>query len=400
MGRKRSSGQMNTEKAASVEQYAYRFQGFPSPGQEHILSQYIGAARFLWNRMLADWTDSYKANGKSDPVKTPASYKKEPGLAWLKGMDSLALCNVQQHFERAAREFLSGEKKHMQFKKKHACKDSYTTNLSNAQSPNLHLDGCMLKLPKVGEPVKLRLHREVKPGGILKNCTVTHEPDGRWYFSLVFEYPKTVVPKAAESKPAGKLRLVGLDMSLPELYVDSDGNVPNYPRPYRRLRQRIAKEQRKLSRMVKGSNNYNKQLRKIARLHAKAKRQRADFLHKLSYRLVQEYDIICIEDLDMAAIKQALSFGKSVSDNGWGMFVRMLEYKAERYGCTVIKVDKWFASSKTCSSCGHIHKELKLSDRTYVCPECGHVMGRDHQAAINIREEGLRIYTQAVSAAA
>lgn len=400
MGKKRNSGQMNTEKAATVEQYAYRFQGFPSPEQEHILNQYIGAARFLWNRMLAEWEDSYKAKGKSDPVKSPADYKKEPGLEWLKGMDSLALCNVQQHFERAASEYLSGEKKKMRFKKKHACRDSYTTNLSNVKNPNLYLDGCVLKLPKVKEGIRLRLHRKVKPGGLLKNCTVVHEPDGRWYFSLVFEYPKVPVEKTAKGKPADKLRLVGLDMSLPELYVDSEGNVPNYPKPYRRLQGRIAKEQRKLSRMEKKSKNYTKQLRKIAHLHAKAKHQRADFLHKLSYRLVHGYDIICIEDLDMSAMKQVLSFGKSVSDNGWGMFVRMLGYKAMRSGCTVIKVDKWFPSSKTCSSCGYIHKELQLSDRRYICPECGHVMGRDQQAAVNIREEGLRIYTQAPSATA
>ena len=127
-------------------------------------------------------------------------------------------------------------------------------------------------------------------------------------------------------------------MSLPELYVDSDGNTPAYPKPYRKLERKIAREQRKLSRMEKDSRNYTKQLKKIAKLHAKAKHQRADFLHKLSYRLVTHYDIICIEDLSMSAIKKALSFGKSASDNGWGMFVRMLTYKAEWYGSTVIKV--------------------------------------------------------------
>ena len=394
MGAKRCSGQRNKEKASTVEQLAYRFQGFPTRTQEHILNQFIGSVRFLWNRMLGDWIGSYKEKGKSDPIRTPASYKQEPGLEWLKDMDSLALCNVQQNFERAVSEFFSGEKGFLRFKKKHACKDSYTTNLSNKENPNLFLEGCMLKLPKVKEPVVLRLHREVAPGGILKNCTVTREPDGRWYFSLVYEYPRKDVPKKAEGKTPDKIRSIGLDMSLPELFVDSNGNVPNYPKPYRRLQKKIAREQRRLSRMEKDSSNYNKQLRKIARLHAKAKHQREDFLHKLSYNLVHDYDIICIEDLDMAAMKKALSFGKSVSDNGWGGFVRMLQYKAERYGCIIIKVDKWFASSKTCSSCGYKHSELKLSDRTYICPKCGHVMGRDHQAAINIRNEGMRIYTE------
>lgn len=190
MGAKRCSGQRNKEKASTVEQLAYRFQGFPTRTQEHILNQFIGSVCFLWNRMLGDWIGSYKEKGKSDPIRTPSSYKQEPGLEWLKDMDSLALCNVQQNFERAVSEFFSGEKGFLRFKKKHACKDSYTTNLSNKENPNLFLEGCMLKLPKVKEPVVLRLHREVAPGGILKNCTVTREPDGRWYFSLVYEYTR------------------------------------------------------------------------------------------------------------------------------------------------------------------------------------------------------------------
>ena len=217
-------------------------------------------------------------------------------------------------------------------------RDTYTTNLSNRDKPNLRLSGCLLKLPKIKGPVRLRVHRKVREGGLLKNCTVTREPDGRWYFSLLFEYPKQELPKKAAGKGPGSWEAIGLDMSLPELYVDSDGNTPAYPKPYRKLERKIAREQRKLSRMEKDSRNYTKQLKKIAKLHAKAKHQRADFLHKLSYRLVTHYDIICIEDLSMSAIKKALSFGKSASDNGWGMFVRMLSYKAEWYGSIVIKV--------------------------------------------------------------
>lgn len=191
----------------------------------------------------------------------------------------------------------------------------------------------------------------------------------------MFEYPKSEIPKTADNKEAGEIHSIGLDMSLPELYVDSEGNTPLYPKPYRKMEKKIAKEQRHLSRMEKDSNNYQKQLAKIAKLHAKAKHQRYDFLHKLSYGLTTQYDLVCIEDLNMAAIRKSLSFGKSTSDNGWGMFTSMLDYKADWYGCTIIRVDKWFPSSKTYCVCGHIHKELKLSDRQYVCPECGHVRG-------------------------
>lgn len=185
---------------------------------------------------------------------------------------------------------------------------------------------------------------------------------------------------------------IGLDMSLPKLYIDSNGEVADFYKPYRNLEQKIAREQRKLSRMKKFSNNYMKQKQYLAKLHAKAKHQRSDMLHKLSCKLTDRYDLITIEDLDLSAMKQALSFGKSVSDNGWGMFVDMLEYKAARKGGLVLYVDKWFPSSKKCSHCGHIYKELQLSDRLYICPVCGHVMDRDEQAAQNIDKEGLRIF--------
>ena len=382
------------ENTNTTEQRTYRFEGRPDANQEQKLRQFIGAARFLWNRMLSEWKASYEASGKSDPVKTPAAYKKEPGLEWLKDMDSLCLANVQLRFIRATKEFLTGKKDYPQFKKKHACKDAYTTNLANRESPNLLLDGCLLKLPKIQGPVKLRLHRQIRAGGILKNCTVTHEPNGKWYFSLVFEYPKVEIPKTADEKDASEIQAVGLDMSLSELYVDSDGDTPSYPKPYRKMEEKIAQEQRRLSRMERGSNNYKKQMIRIAKLHAKAKHQRADFLHKLSYALAKQYDLVCIEDLDMAAIKKALSFGKSASDNGRGMFTRMLDYKADWYGCTIIRTNRWFPSSKMCCACGHVHKELKLSDRRYVCPKCGHVMARDHQAAVNILNEGMRLYLE------
>ena len=144
--------------------------------------------------------------------------------------------------------------------------------------------------------------------------------------------------------------------------------------------------------MVYGSNNWIRQKQYVAKLHAKAKHQREDMLHKLSCMLTDRYDLISIEDLNLSAMKKALHFGKSVSDNGWGMFVEMLCYKAERKGKLVIRVDKWFPSSKTCSCCGHVHKELKLEDRLYECPVCGNRMDRDHQAAVNIDREGYRIF--------
>ena len=184
-------------------------------------------------------------------------------------------------------------------------------------------------------------------------------------------------------------------MSLPKLYVDSNGNTPDFPKPYRTMESKIKREQRKLSRKEKGSKNYEKQRIKLAKQHAKAKQLRNDVLHKLSCALTDRYDLIAIEDLDMSAIKRSLRFGKSASDNGWGMFTDMLSYKAKRKGKQLVKVDRWFPSSKTCSHCGHIHKELRLSDRIYLCPKCGHTMDRDQQAAQNIVKEAKRMLLNA-----
>lgn len=383
--KKRNASRRSADAAEECMNLAFQFRGKPTREQEQYFRQNIGNCRFLWNTMLGD----YLKKGK---FETPATYKKRPGMEWLKLGDSLALANVQLNLQAAIHDYQAGEKGKPHFKKKKVCKDSFKTNLSNKENPNLYLDGNLLHLPKLKAPVRLVLHREIPAGGVLKNCTVTHEKNGEWMFSLVFEYEKVEVPFSGMKKPLSQVMHIGLDMSLPKLYIDSNGNEADFYKPYRKLEQKIAREQRRLSRMKYGSNNYIKQKQYIAKLHAKVKHQREDMLHKLSCMLTDQYDLISIEDLDLAAMKKSLHFGKSVSDNGWGKFVEMLEYKAERKGKLVLRVDKWFPSSKTCSCCGHVHKELKMKDRMYECPVCGNLMDRDHQAAVNIDREGFRIF--------
>lgn len=253
------------------------------------------------------------------------------------------------------------------------------------------MEGKGIRLPKLGILTLIR-HRKVKAGGKLKSVTVCHEKDGKWYCSISFEYQKT---EPVYPEPSEDMKHIGLDMSAPHLYVDSNGELADFEKPYKKLQEKLAQEQRKLSHRQKDSKNYEKQRKVVARLHAKIKHQRKDRLHKLSEQLTREYDLISVEDLDMSALKQTLNLGKSYSDNGWGMFVTMLLYKGKRNGCYIIKIDKWFPSSKTCSQCGYVHKELRLSDRTYVCPVCGNLIDRDEQAAINIDLEGLRILLSA-----
>ena len=312
---------------------AYRFRGYPTEEQESLLKQNIGAARFIWNRMLSDYNLMWKELGLTIPM-TPADYKDVSGMEWLRDMDSSNLANVQLHLEKARSDYFSGDKGKPHYKKKNICPDSYTTNCTNN---NIRMEGDGIRLPKIAKPVRISMHRPITSGGILKNVTVTHEPDGKWYFSIVYEYP------AEEAEPSSGLQRfietgsrnfisgIGLDMSVPFLYIDSAGKKPSYElngrevrfvKQYRKLEKRIAREQRKRSHMVKDSNNYNKQCQKIARLHAKAKHRRDDFLHQVAVRLVRKYDLIAIEDLDIAAMRKSLNLGKSVSDIGWGKLRR------------------------------------------------------------------------------
>ena len=381
------------KNTAACEMVAYRFYGIPSARDAALEDKTFSCCRYLWNRMLGDHNTLYAEIGFV-PDNTPADYKDLDECSFLNEVDSLALANTALNLSAAFDRFFKKAGGYPRFKAKKWAKRSYTTNAVYGKSEghmtcNIRLnesDG-LLKLPKHQDPIQLKLHRKVKPGGKLKSVTVTQEPDGKRYYSVLMEYPKqqAAVPSVTE------MNGIGLDYSMPKLYVDSNGDSPEFPKPYRAMEAKLAWEQKKLSRKRLGSKRYEKQRLKIAKLHAKAKHQRKDVLHKLSCTLTDTYDLIAIEDLDTSAMKQALRFGKSVSDNGWGMFVSMLAYKAERKGKLLVKVDRWFPSSKTCIACGHIHKELKLSDRTYLCPVCGHVMDRDEQAAKNLLNEAIRM---------
>ena len=368
-------------KKTDVDNKAYRFQIKPTKEQTEYFDECFGCCRFIWNKMLADKKKYYELTGRTLDI-TPAYYKNKLNLYWLKDVDALALTNVQLNLDKAYKEFFKGNTGFPKFKKKYQCKDSFTTNLVN---DNISFEKGMLTIPKLDKPIKVVPHRTFKDGGILKRVTITREPNGNYYASLMFEYEKKENNYELDINNS-----VGLDMSMQELYVSSDNEYGNYPRFYRQMQKRLAKEQHKLSEMEYKSNNYIKQQKKVAKLHAKIKHQREDFLHKASRNLVNKYDYIFVEDLDMRAMAQTLNLGKSVCDNGWGMFVRMLDYKLYEKGGKLIKIDKWYPSSKTCSKCGHKNKDLTLLDRTFVCPECGFTIDRDFQAALNIRNEGLR----------
>ena len=272
----------------------------------------------------------------------------------------------------------------------------YPSGNNKLKQPTVRLIGDALYLPKLKGGVKLVLHRSLPEGAHIENVTLSMETDGSIQASICYSYTLLVDMTLQEAAMSGSLpedtTFLGLDYSQQDFYVDSEGRKANYPKYYRKSEERLALLQRRLSHKEKDSRNYQKLLGQIRKLHAKIRNQRRDFLQKESTRLVSQYDVIVAEDLDLRGMGGALSLGKNLHDNGFGMFREMLAYKLQRKGSCLVKVDRWFPSSKTCSCCGHVLDSLELSDRTYTCPVCGMVMDRDVNAAVNICEEGKRIF--------
>ncbi|MGJ9384455.1 RNA-guided endonuclease InsQ/TnpB family protein [Salipaludibacillus sp. CF4.18] len=364
---------------------AFKFRLYPTIVQLHLVKKTFGCVRFTYNKMLKDRMDTYEKfkDNKDMLLKqkhpTPAKYKTD--YPFLKEVDSLSLANAQMNLDKAYKSFFKKNAKFPTFKsKKH--KQTYTTNVVNG---NIELLDGHLKLPKL-KWVKVKQHRDIPETHRLKSVTISMTGSGKIYASILTEFEEA-------TKPVEPHNVVGLDFSMSELYVTSDGEKANYPRFYRQSLEKLAKEQRVLSRRKKGSSRWYKQKRKVAKLQEKTAHQRRDFLHKKSYALANKYDAVAIEDLDMKGISKSLTFGKSVSDNGWGRFTTFLQYKFEDLGKPFVKIDKWFPSSKMCSECGEVKETLLLSERTYTC-SCGNESDRDENAAKNIKNEGKRLLSE------
>ena len=361
---------------------AYRFRIYPTEKQKNLLAKTFGCCRFLYNQMLNDKIQEYEKTKKM-LRNTPAMYKNE--YPFLKEVDSLALSNVQLHLEKAYKNFFRDTKIGFpKFKSKHRSRNSYTTNVVNR---NIKVEEHQIKLPKL-KWIPMKKHREIPAECRLKSVTVSMEPSGKYFASLLYEKPDC--ENQATEKDYRTAKILGIDYAMKGMAVFSDDIGEENIGYFRRNEQNLAREQRKLSRCVKGSRNYDRQKKRVAICHEKIRNQRKDFLHKLSKKIADQYDVVAVEDINMQTMSQCLNFGKSVSDNGYGKFREMLEYKLRWQGKEMVKIDRFFPSSKRCSRCGKIKKELKLSERIYRC-ECGNEMDRDQNAAINIREEARRM---------
>lgn len=374
---------------------AIKYRVYPTTEQSIMFAKTFGCCRKVYNLMLSDKIEGYKATGKF-PTVTPAKYKDE--YPYLREVDSLALTNKQLDLQEAFRNrFNKSRKKNNGFPKFKSAKHSrkaYTTN--NQKGTVVIIDDKYIKLPKIGK-VKAVIHRVPDDNWIIKSATVSKESDGKYYISVLFEFDTVTNPYAAD-----KTNAIGLDYASNGLYVDNNGNIGTNHKYYRESHDKLAKAQRRLSRMQgskKGeekSNNYIKQLRKVNKIHRHIANQRLDNLHKISTEIANQYDVVCVESLNMRSMaNHGFGNGKATLDNGYGMFLSMLDYKLSERNKYLVKVDKWFPSSQICHCCGRLHPEMKdLTIRTMKC-DCGLIINRDQNAAINILQEGLRMLTEA-----
>ena len=357
---------------------AYKFRLYPNKEQRVVFAKTFGCVRFIYNQMLADKIKCYRETGKMLQT-TPAQYKT--AFEWLKEVDSLALANAQLHLQSAYNNFFRRNSCFPKFKSKKKSRMSYTTNNQNG---SIRIERGKIKLPKVGF-VKIVQHRAII--GKIKSVTIEKTPTNKYYASILVEYENQVTEVELQ-------KFIGVDFSMHDLYVTSEGERANYPSFLRRLERKLARLCRKHSKTKQGSKNRERLRHKVCLVYEKITNQRLDYLHKKSYKLAEEYDAVCIEDLNMRAMSRQLRFGKSIADNSFGKFREMLSYKLYFRGKKLIIISKWFASSQLCSMCGYKNAQVKdLSIRSWECPSCGAEHDRDINAAINICKEGKRITT-------
>ncbi len=365
---------------------AYKIRLYPNEEQQVFFAKSFGCTRFMWNKMLSDKIEYYREN-KTELKNTPAQYKKE--FEWLKEVDSLALANVQQNLRAAYSKFFKGSG-FPKFKKK-GQRDSYTTN---NQKGTVAVTSHTVKLPKIGH-IKARFPDKIN--GLIKSATISRTPSGKYYVSLLVE---TVVEPFTKTHSK-----IGIDLGLTDFIVLSNGSKVANPKFLSKLQHKLAREQKILAkrrevakaqqRKLSESRNYQKQKIKVAKVYERITNSRKDFLHKLSFNIIKNHDVIAIEDLNVKGMVKNRKLSKAISDSSWSTFTTMLSYKADWYGKEVVKVDRWYPSSKTCSGCGHLltKAELSLQVRSWDCPSCLQKNDRDINASINILSEGLRLTT-------
>ena len=350
---------------------------YPNAEQKDLLSKYFGCTRFVYNYFLNERMKQYKATQKSDnyydQAKKLTQLKKQDEFLWLKEINSQTLQHSLRHLESAYLNFFRGNAKFPRFKSKKD-KNSFTVPQFCSVVDN------SISLPKFKSYIKIKKHQDIL--GNIRSMTISKDCDGKYYVAILTEQSYEPIQRSNKS--------VGIDLGLKNSVITSDGKIYKNHRYTKKYERQLSKAQKHLSRKQKDSRSFENQRRKVVKIHKKISNSRNDVLHKVSTELVRNYDIICCENLNVKGMIKNHKLAKHIADASWGTFVNYLEYKCEREEKTLVKINRFFPSSQTCSECGYINQSIKdLSIQEWTCPKCGKHHNRDLNAAINILREGL-----------
>lgn len=357
---------------------AFKYRISPNETQKVLLNKHIGASRFIFNLALETKTTAYAGSGVNlscfDLIKQIPDLKKE--CEWLKEVNSQSLQAPIRNLDNAFTRFFKGQGNFPKYKSKWKGKQSFHL------PQNVKVEDGRLVIPKFKKKgIKIKLHRPLE--GTIKSATISRTPTGKYFVSILIETGVECLPKNKVEKET----TVGVDLGIKDFLITSDGEVADNPKYLRKAESKLKYIQRKYSK-YKGKRTKNK----LAKLHEKVANQRRDFLHQQSSKLVKENHSIAIEDLNVKGMLKNHCLAKSISDSGWSMFTTMLEYKCEWHGVNLLKIGRFEPSSKTCSNCGRVNKELTLKDREWTCKSCNTKHDRDINAAVNIKNFALRNY--------